>query len=303
MNFQKLSFLALMLTAISAQALGADKSPGQYFERMSIDGVERSYLLKVPRSCDGSKPLPMVIVLHGWTSNAKTAESGFRMDAACEREGFVLVAPNGLGSPQGWNAGFIDLSGKRADEVKFIDQLIDHVEAEVKIDPDRIFIAGHSNGAFLAHLLGARLSQRIAAFAAVAGTIGIPQKDGAIKTIPETLGPVSAILVHGKQDRMVSYTPNAPALLHGVSAADSARWWAKRDGCASTPQKIVTGNGNVVTDIYSNGKAGTEVRLVTIANGKHDWPGGISLSGPEIETGVNATRLILEFFWEHPKRH
>jgi len=279
------------------------KDPGRYVERMTVGGFDRSYILRVPRAYDGTKPLPLVIVLHGWTASARIAEQATHMGEESDKEGFVMVAPDGVGSPQGWNAGFINLSGKQVDDVKFIDALLDKVESEVGIDTDRVFVAGHSNGAFLANLLAARLSTRVAAIASVAGTVGVPSKDGGFKIIDPAVGPVSVMLIHGKMDRMVQYASTDVALLHGVGAMESAKWWAKQDGCSLTPTESKSPNGYVVTDTFPGGKNGTEVTLVSISNGTHDWPGGISRDGPETKTGVNAASLIWDFFKSHPKVH
>lgn len=270
---------------------------------MSVGGFERTYILRVPKAYDATKPLPLVIALHGWTASATMAEQYMRMGDESEKDGFILVAPDGLGAPQGWNAGFIDLSGKHANEVQFISALIDKVETEVGIDPDRVYVAGHSNGAFLAHLLASQLSTKIAAIAAVAGTIGVPNADGSLKLIPEPIAPISAILIHGKKDAMVQYDSKAMALLHGVGAVESAKWWASHDGCSLTPTEVVSSNGNVITDTYAGGKNGSEVSLVSIVNGVHDWPGGLNREGVESKTGVDAAHLIWMFFEAHPKKH
>ncbi len=283
------------------------KEPGRYVEKMDSGGIGRSYILRVPKAYDASKPLPLVIVLHGWTASAVLAEAYTGMGAESDREGFIMVAPDGLGSNgmQGWNAGFIDLSGKGADDVAFINSLIDKVVGEVGVDPDRIFIAGHSNGAFMANYLGAKLSKRIAAIGSVAGTVGVPDPEstGGYKMIPQPSEPLSVILIHGKKDPMVQFEKNSQALLHDVPAMDSAKFWAKNDGCVLTPLETKSPNGNVVTTTFPNGKSGTEVTLVAIGNGVHDWPGGLNRRGQETTTGVNAADLIWKFFQTHPKRH
>jgi polyhydroxybutyrate depolymerase len=279
------------------------KPPGRYVENLESGGVTRSYILRVPKAYDATRRLPVVVLLHGWTGTAEAAEGYTMMGDKADKEGFFLAVPEGLGEPQGWNVGFLDLSGKHADDVAFVAKVLDQVEKEVGVDPDRVYVAGHSNGAMLAHLVGAKLSNRVAAIGAVAGTIGLPSTSGPPKTIPNPGEPVSAILIHGKADAMVAYEKGASALLGGIGAPDSARWWARQDGCSMTPTRVVSPNGNVITETYSGGKRGTEVTLVSIVNGPHDWPGGYTRDGHrETLTGVGAADLLWSFFEKHPKR-
>ena len=58
----------------------------------------------------------------------------------------------------------------------------------------------------------------------------------------------------------------------------------------------------MITDLYPNGKNGTEVELVSIVNGTHDWPGGLTIGGPETTTGVNAADVAWKFLEAHPKK-
>ncbi|AIE87169.1 phospholipase/carboxylesterase [Fimbriimonas ginsengisoli Gsoil 348] len=263
--------------------------------------MTRHYILRVPRAYDATRRLPLVVLLHGWTGSAQTFEAYSRMAEKGEKEGFILVTPDGLGQPQGWNVGFLDLSGKHADDVGFVGHVIDQVETEVGVDPDRVYVAGFSNGAMLAHLAGARLSDRIAAIGAVAGTVGLPNADGQ-KAIPAPASPVSAMLIHGKKDSMVAYDKSASALLAGIGAEESAQWWAGQDGCAKTPCQTMSANGNVATETFSGGRLGAEVILVSIANGVHAWPGGLTRPGHESTPDVDAADLLWQFFKSHPKR-
>jgi polyhydroxybutyrate depolymerase len=278
------------------------KAPGRYAYTVRSGGVDRTFSLRVPPVYDGTRALPLVVILHGWTASGPMAEAYTRMAETADREGFVLAAPDGLGSPQGWNAGFLDLSGKRPDDVAFIGAVLDKSAQEVGIDPNRVYVAGHSNGAMLAHLIGARLGGRVAAIGAVAGTIGLPQTNGGTRTIPDPASPISVMLIHGKRDETVAYEPSLPGLLKGIGAPQSARWWAERIGAQKTPVQTVGQDGRVVTETWRGGRDGTEVVLVSIANGSHAWPGGLTNGGRETTTGVDAAALLWKFFRDHPKR-
>jgi polyhydroxybutyrate depolymerase len=271
----------------AATALPA-KAPGKYKESVSVGGLTRQFNLRVPRSYDGSKALPLVVLLHGWTSNMNAVETYTGFGAKAEQEGFLLAAPQGLGERPGWNVGWIDLSFKAQDDIAFLSKMIDQIEKEVGVDRSRIFIAGHSNGAMLAHLAASRLGSRIAAVGAVAGSIGFPGRPNfAEKLIPAPEAPVSVMLVHGTADKMVAYANGAQALLANVGARESAKWWADKVGASGDPKKEVS--GSMTTEIYSGGRDGAEVEVVSIEGGTHDWPS-------------MATDLIWKFFVAHPKK-
>jgi polyhydroxybutyrate depolymerase len=269
---------------------------------MRSGAYDRSYILHVPTSYDGSRPIPVVVVLHGWTASAALAEIYTRMADEGEAHGFATVFPDGLGQKgsQGWNAGFMNLSGSSdVDDVKFVSDLLDQMERELNVDRSREYVCGHSNGAFLANDVATFLGNRLAAFGSVAGTIGAAGKD-----IPEPVAPISGILIHGTADTMVAYGPKSHALLKGVGADDSARWWASHDGCDSVP--TVTRSGSAIIDLFKHGRNGAEVELVSIEKGTHSWPGGYYYDAnhePALETttGVSAADLLWQFFSSHPR--
>ena len=67
------------------------------------DGELRSYELYVPTSYDGTRPFPVVLNFHGFTSSGLLQQEGTKMDELAAREGFLVAYPNGLDNS--WNAG------------------------------------------------------------------------------------------------------------------------------------------------------------------------------------------------------
>ncbi len=271
---------------------------GRYEQTIEEGSVSRSFIVDVPKSYQGKAPIPLVIVLHGWTSNAKQAEIYTMMRLEAEKEGFAVVFPNGLGTPQGWNCGFINLGGAGADDTKFLTDVIAYVEGEVKIDTRRVYVCGHSNGAFMSYVMGSALSHQIAAIGVVAGTIGL-DNNNQWTTVKAPDGPVSAVIFHGQKDQMVWSGSSTKALLsNAIPPMDSAAWWARAIGI-TTPPKTMTLSSNC--EVYDwKGKLGQEVKYYSILNGTHDWPGGYGYNGPETNTGINAADLIWKFFKAHP---
>jgi polyhydroxybutyrate depolymerase len=302
-----LLFLSVVLVAIGCAqpVLPVDerlpeKAPGRYTGTLKAGDVDRGYVLRVPKAYNATARLPLVVLLHGLSGSAAMVEGYTGFAAKADREGFFLVSPEGLGRPQGWNAGFIDLSGRRQDDVAFLNALLDQIEKEVGVDPDRIYFAGHSNGGMMSHLIGSRLSDRVAAVGVVAGILGVRTNRG-LEQVPDPAGPVSVMMIHGRRDPLVDYGDGL-GLLKGVGSPDAARWWAERIGASKTPVVSKSENGNVITETFNSGRNGTSVVLVTIENGLHDWPGGLTARGAEALTGVNATDLLWDFFKAHPKK-
>lgn len=109
----------------------------------SWDASTQPYNLYVPEAITGDRPLPLVVVLHG---KGATWQSWFEATEVCawaEREGFVVAAPHGRGD---W---FYLGPGERD-----VLDVIEEVKRLCPVDPDRVFLVGHSMGGWGAWHLG-----------------------------------------------------------------------------------------------------------------------------------------------------
>src|SRR5262245_1071881 len=144
---------------------------GDHRVLLSQDGLDRSYVLHLPRS---PGPLPLVMMIHGAGGSAEFAADETGWSSLADREGFAVVYPEGvpvrppkapkfLTNPQEWNDG----SGRgRQDDVGFLLEILDDLDG---IDTRRVYVAGFSNGAGIAFRLAAEHAGRVAALAPVAG--------------------------------------------------------------------------------------------------------------------------------------
>lgn len=270
--------------------------PGEYENSVTIGGVKRDYILHVPSGYDGSKAVPLVFVLYGFGGNFKEIEKTTEMSAKADKENFIVVYPDGTGDPRGWNAGLF-VWPTSVDDVAFLAALIDKIESNLRVDSKRVYVAGFSNGAFMAYRLGAELGNRLAAIAIVEGAISAKQSDGSILKIPDPVQPLPVIIFHGKEDRTVPYNGGLSVgqeHLTFMPVADAVGLWVKTDGCQA-PESRTSQNGNVVEQDYVNCKSGTEVDFYTIGNGQHDWPRA------QMPNQISATDASWEFFARHPK--
>ncbi|MEM2888754.1 MAG: PHB depolymerase family esterase [Candidatus Bathyarchaeia archaeon] len=252
-------------------------------EVLEFGGLRRTFYTHIPPGYDGTKSVPLVIVLHGYSGSAKGIEASTRFSEKADEKGFIVVYPEGVS--QRWTVGFGNLKFD-VDDVGFINELINSLEQRYLIDPKRIYVTGFSNGAMMSYLLGAELSDKIAAIAPVAGSIGVVTS-GFIERIPEPTQPISVLVIHGTSDNSVRYEGDG-----FLSVAESVSFWVQHNGCVSVPHNETLFEGNVVISVYGGGMNGTEVVLYKLINVGHVWP----------NTPISATDVIWDFFENHPKQ-
>lgn len=298
--------LATCVVSFLAMPSYADElKPGDHELALTAGGRERTYLLHLPPVYDGKRSLPLVIVLHGGGGNAEGAVRMTGFGEKADKEGLVVVYPNGSGRLRTrlltWNSG--NCCGyamdKNVDDVGFIRSLIDELVKTRAIDPKRIFVTGMSNGGMMTYRLGCELSDKIAAIAPVAGALNVENCQPA--------NPVSVIIFHGTADEHVLYNGGEPIrkvdrhFRVDKSVSYAVSFWVKHNGCSEIPKRSV--KGNIRTEVYGSGKDGAEVVLYTINDGGHAWPGGESyLLGTEPTREISATDLMWDFFVRHPKK-
>lgn len=255
-------------------------------------GRKREYLLYVPRSYDGSKPVPLVISLHGaggWPVQ-QMQFSGWNRFA--EREGFIVVYPAGIADfgPRIWKTG-----GTR--DVRFISDLIDKLESEYDIDRERIYVNGLSNGGGMSFVLSCTLSDRIAAVGMVSSAQMLSW------TWCTDRRPVPMIAFHGTADPMAPYDGGDSwiAPVPFLSLPKFVAHWARRNGCALDPVESRPA-ADVTRREYTRCTDGASVVFYTLHGGGHVWPGGPPLPvwfvGRDSRT-VDATGEMWAFFRAH----
>jgi polyhydroxybutyrate depolymerase len=260
-------------------------------EHLETGSITRHYLLHIPDLADASKPLPLVLLLHGRGGSGKAIHGYSDFGAKADKEGFLLACPDASGTPPAWNSGAYASRSYPADDVAFLHTLLDTLEKRHRVDPRRIFVAGHSSGGMMSHRLGSELADRVAAIGVVAGSIGAQLADGTSDRLTAPTKPISVILFHGKADRIVPYDGGGQ-MLRFLPVSDATAFWIRSTGCGTEARKEQLAEGAAMQETYTGGKEGTEVVLITTTHGGHEWPKA---------AGMQATDLMWDFFKAHPK--
>lgn len=293
-----------------------DLSPGNFALTLGPSSDQREVILHLPPNYDPAGQLPLLIVLHGASQNGAAIQELTGLDSFADEFGFMVAYPNGTGRPGStqltWNAGHCCGYAREnnVDDVGFIESLIDFFASHYPIDPQRVYLAGLSNGGMMAYRAGAELSEKIAGIAPVAASLGGKLVEGGATIIPAApTSPVAVIAFHGMEDRRILYeggisTPErAPTFIFprsDISVAESISFWVEANNCTSIPAKEWLKGGKVIIDRYEGCLAGATVELVTLVEGCHEWPSEATEAGKE--TSVCANRMMLQFFLEHPKQ-
>jgi len=228
----------------------------------------------------------MVMMLHGAGGSADFAADETGWSELADRELFAVVYPEGLAvwperppkfltNPQEWNDGS---DRGRHDDVGFLSAVLDHLAP--RIDPQRVYVTGFSNGAGLAFRFATERADRVTAIAPVAGHCWIRN--------PSPTRPIPTFYLIGDSDPLVP--------LQG--------------GAARTPWGRVVNRPTVDETLQQWGKAigqppGSQLFPVRVIAGHgHHWPGGKALMGERLggpaSNEVNATAEIWRFFVATP---
>ena len=261
-------------------------------------GEKRKYLLYVPPTYDPSNPVPLVITIHGFAQWSAHQMQITHWNDLADEEGFIAIYPAGTRFPLRWRVhGEAGTSLDPARDITFLSDLIVKLQAEYNIDPSRIYVNGLSNGGAMSFLLSCHLSDRIAAFASVAGAYLIPWQEC------PSARPVPAMIFHGIADPIVPYQGGGMHRYSDVPFPAIPDWvatLASRNGCEAAPVEIPA-EGEVCGIRYTGCAA--DVIFYTVTGGGHTWPGGDPIPewlASHTTTDIDATRAIWEFFRSHP---
>ena len=292
--------IAIELVALLAVA-GDPLGPGDHNLSLKMGDVTRSYLVHVPPKHDPTKATPVVLVLHGAGTNGAIMVPFCGLNNKADEAGFVAVYPNGTGLANlmlTWNSGGFrgKMADGKADDVAFLDKLLDDLATVVNVDSKRVYATGMSNGGMMCYRLAAELSDRIAAIAPVAGTMAIEDY--------KPKRPVPVMHFHGAADKIVPFagpSDRTPKFLAFKSVEETIKACVKANGCS---QDSADDGTKVKRKSYRPGKEGADVILFVIEGGGHTWPGQeppVGFIGKSTKD-ISANDLMWEFFERHPMK-
>lgn len=231
------SALRLLITILWMVA-GLTSIEAQVFE--TVDAGRGAVTVQVSDNYSPAADAPLLILLHGRAWDGDSMEGLFGLTEEANSRGYIYCYPDGLATFTGvryWNAtdacccqGFPFTSCE--DDVGYLTNLIAVLQNTYSIDPQRIHLIGHSNGAFMSHRMACERSELITSIISVSGmTWSDPGNCSPV-------APVPVLQVHGTLDPIILIGGGILGAGFYPSAQETCETWAALNGCSATPVSL-----------------------------------------------------------------
>ena len=293
-KIQALALLAVLLVSacLDRGALPSAQAAGAAGQTVEHDIGSRSYRLFVPAG-DSNKPRPLIVALHGGWGTGKNMQDLTGLDLPAGAAGFLVAYPDGVS--RAWNAGSCCATPMKnnIDDVGFIKSVVDDVAKSNRIDRQRVYGTGFSNGAMMLYRVACEAP---GLFKAIAPASGGPMFEGC-----KSPQPISAYLIQGRADPRIPFDGGEfegnyrPGLLKIVDQL------GQRNACGKE-QKTTHTDGGTSCATVQGCPGGIEVSWCGLGGVGHQWAGGRTLLPGLLgqnTTRFNASRQVVLFFQRH----
>ncbi len=251
-------------------------------------GLTRTYRLDIPAGYSGSTGARLVLGLHGGLSSADGFANYTRFPSTSAANGWIMAYPEGVTGPQGfrtWNGGGCcgHAQATNVDDTGFVTAVIGELKNRFAVT--KVALTGHSNGAILSYRIACEAPEAVDGVAIWSGTVFV---DPCSPTKP-----VSLMHLHGLSDTNIPFGGGTGSGVSGASfppVMEGIETIRQAYGCSSPP---TTGATNGVVTYTWSCPAGAAIRLVTVDDANHEWPGGLDTVLPGTpSTKIDATAMI-----------
>jgi len=194
---------------------------------VTVDGVDRSFLLAVPRGYVHNKPSPLIVAFHGRTNSNEQVENYYGLGRAASDS--IVAYPAGLPSGNAFTWTSSGDKGLNQNAVRFFDTIVETLASQYCIDMDNITVVGHSLGAWAANTVACARGGIVMASATVGG-------DG---VIGDCTGPSAAMVAHNPNDKLASFDATKRMMENRL----------KENGCFGAPEPLA--NNSLSCEQYS----------------------------------------------------
>jgi poly(hydroxyalkanoate) depolymerase family esterase len=263
----------------------------------------RPYKLYVPHGYQGQK-VPLIVMLHGCTQSPDDFAAGTGMNAAADAAVCLAAYPGQTrkaNMQKCWNWFNAANQQRDAGEPSLIAGITREIMRDYAVDPRRVYIAGLSAGGAAASVMGNTYPDLYAAVGVHSGLACGSARDVKSAFAAMQHGSAGAaatrhvpvIVFHGDRDTTVN-PRNGDAVAAQAARGESLRTHT-REGHAPGGYRY---SRTVMTDPAGH----TAIEQWTVHGAGHAWSGGHPAGSFTDPKGPDATKEMLRFFLEHPRR-
>lgn len=202
--------------------------------RWRVDGEPREAIVYAPAAARGGERVPLVLAFHGFGDHMHNFQ---HTDVHAAWPDAVVVYFQGLATRRGLPGWQVE-RGDGDRDLRLVDVALAALRETYRIDPDRIYATGFSNGGMFTYLLWAERPGVFAAYAPVAARL---------RPSVRPTQPRPVFHVAGKRDRVVSFSDQEAAIEVAMKANHVSGAGAATDcgnGCTiyglGTPAPVMT---------------------------------------------------------------
>ncbi|MDB5274913.1 MAG: Esterase, depolymerase [Chitinophagaceae bacterium] len=287
-----------LLTGPSRKEQPAVVEQGQFTESECAEGAYRLFL--PPAS---ALPRSLVVMLHGCSQDPADFAAGTAMNVAASTAGFAVLYPSQstqANSQRCWNWFQPAHQQRGKGEPALLAAITQKIIDLHGIDPRRVYVAGLSAGGAMAAVLGEAYPEIYAAVGVHSGLAARAATDlmtalkamrgqGPVPNIQPSL--VATIVFHGDADTTV----DANNAAHIIQASTGSR-------AVIDHEVIAEGGRNSTRGLHRTADGQILAEQWIVHGAAHGWSGGSRKGSFTEECGPNASRQMLRFFAEHPRR-
>ena len=214
-------------------------SPIQYTSSHTtvlVGPSDRTAILEMPGGHDYSRPLPLVVALHGFSNSGEEVTYNMGLTNSIHDNEHLLLRPDGtqhsgFGNPRFWNAtdaccneGLL-WGPTHSDDVNWLETLVSDAVLNYGADPEGVIFMGFSNGGFMSHRMAC---DRGSLMKAIVALNGVTWND--FSMCPNT-GTPDILHVHATDDGTIEYEGGNNNGNPFPGANTTLANWASRKGC------------------------------------------------------------------------
>lgn len=258
------------------------------------NGLQRAYLLYLPPGYDENRvePYEMIFMFHGGGQSAAefSARPGMlKLKDHADADDRIVVFPNATPGVSVLADGLWNTYPWFRNDLDYAEELLDHLEADLNVDTDRVFAGGFSNGGRFVNELGTTMHDRFLAIATVSAYYGT--------ALWQPAGPpagvrVPVFIAHAENDMTLPYGggPGVGVPLNYTSAQEAYDNWYAENDCTLSTRTYHIGDAHYDATACVSGTYRNIIQFVTVdemdfSPNDHAWP-TFSNSGYEATNGM-----------------